>query len=256
MGFLATLLLPVPAVAQKPEYEFYLEFRTAFSPKIQTANHWSLTAEEILEKYAAKLRNERVAESEIARRLRLIRTAHAALEADYYDRYYLDSSSNFNHAPNEFLTEVVKGRKPGAALDYGMGEGRNSVYLASLGWQVWGFDPAEAGVALAQKRAKQLGFTLHTQAVPDSEYEFGRAKFDLILFSWTMPLVPLQKVIDSLKPGGVVVMECGLEFYGGRNELLHKFDSLKIVRYEMVHAKSDFADRNESDIFRLVAKRP
>ncbi len=28
-------------------------------------------------------------------------------------------------------------------------------------------------------------------------------------------------------------MECGLEFYGGRNEMLHKFESLQIVRYEI-----------------------
>jgi hypothetical protein len=41
---------------------------------------------------------------------------------------------------------------------------------------VWGFDPADAGVALAQKRAKELGLTLHTSAVRDSEYDFGKEK--------------------------------------------------------------------------------
>jgi protein-L-isoaspartate O-methyltransferase len=74
---------------------------------------------------------------------------------------------------------------------------------------VWGFDPAEAGVAIAQRQAKDLGLTLHTSAVRDSEYDFGKERFDLILFSWTMPFVPVQKVQDSLKPGGIVVMECG-----------------------------------------------
>jgi hypothetical protein len=65
-----------------------------------------------------------------------------------------------------------------------MGQGRNSVYLASLGWQVWGFDPAEAGVAIAQKQAKELGLTLHASAVRDSEFDFGKERFDLVLFSW------------------------------------------------------------------------
>lgn len=51
-------------------------------------------------------------------------------------------------------------------------------------------------------------------------------------------------------------MECGLEFYGGRNEMLHKFDSLQLMRYEMVRARSDFAGRREADIFRLVARKP
>lgn len=255
-GLVVAVLFPALACAQKPEYEFYFDFGTVFSPKIQVENHWSLTIEDVLDRYASKLRSEMVPGREIAGRIGLIRTDRPALDADYYNRFYLGRNSNFNHAPNEFLMEVMRDREPGAALDYGMGQGRNSVYLASIGWQVWGFDPADAGVALAQKRAKELGLTLHTEAVRDSEYDFGKEKFDLILFSWTVPLVPLQKVVDSLKAGGIVVMECGLEFYGGRNEMLHKFDSLQIMRYEMVRARSDFAGRREADIFRLVARKP
>jgi SAM-dependent methyltransferase len=137
-----------------------------------------------------------------------------------------------------------------------MGEGRNAIYLASLGWEVWGFDPADAGVALAQKRAKELGLTLHTAAVRDSEYDFGKGRFDLVLFSWTMPLVPIQRVVDSLKPGGIMVMECGADFVSGRNEMLHLFDPLQIIHYEIVRAKSDFYDRRDTDVLRLVARKP
>ena len=254
--WIAAWLIPVPAFAQKPEYEFYYDFRTRFFPKVQDENKWALTNAEVLERYAEKLRREGGSDAEIARRLTLIRTQRAALDADYYNRYYLAGNSNFNHAPNQFLKEVVKDRRPGTALDYGMGEGRNSIYLARLGWEVWGFDPADAGVALAQQRAKQLGLTLHTQAVSDRDYDFGREKFDLILFSWTMPLVPLQRIVDALKPGGIVVMECGREFYGGGNEMLHKFDALEIIRFAMVRAKSDWGDRRVADVFQLVARKP
>jgi len=257
---LSTLLMmffpALLAFGQKPEYEFYFEFRTVFMPKVQEENHWSLTNEQVYEKYAAKLKSDRIAESEIARRLGLLRTEHAVLEADFYSRYYLDSSSNFNHAPNDFLMEVVKGMRAGSALDYGMGQGRNSIYLASLGWDMWGFDPADAGIAIAQRRAKELGLTLHTSAVSDSEYDFGKERFDLILFSWTKPLVPVQKVVDSLKPGGIVVMECGQEFVSERNSILHLFDSLLIARYEIVRTKADWGDRREMDVFRLVARKP
>jgi protein-L-isoaspartate O-methyltransferase len=248
------LFLPV-AFGQKPEYEFYFEFRTVFGERVQEENHWSLTSEQVFEKYAAKLKIDGIAESEITRRLRLLRTEHATLEADFYSRYYLDSNSNFNHAPNRFLMEMVKGRQPGIALDYGMGEGRNSIYLASLGWQVWGFDPAEAGVAIAQKRAKGLGLTLHTSAVSDSDFDFGKERFDLILFSWSMPFVPIQKVVDALKPGGIVVMECGAD-YVGRNGMLRMFDALQIVRYEIELGKSDFYDRRETDVLHMVARKP
>jgi 2-polyprenyl-3-methyl-5-hydroxy-6-metoxy-1,4-benzoquinol methylase len=244
------------AFGQKPEYEFYYKFRADFAPTLQEANHWLLTDEQIFEKYAARLKDDGVAESEIARRIRLLRTERNTLEADYWSRYYLDPNSNFNHAPNAFLMEMVKGRQPGVALDYGMGQGRNAIYLASLGWDVWGFDPAEGGIAIAQKRAKELGLTLHTSAVRDSDYDFGKQRFDLILFSWTMPVVPVEKVVDSLKPGGIVVMECGPEFNNRRNAMLHLFDSLEILHYEIVRDKADFNGRREIDVVRLVAREP
>src|SRR5208283_5696927 len=236
--FVFSAMFSAVAFAQKADYDFYTDFRNSFTPKLRAENpSLSLTNEEIVERYAAKLKIEGVTETEIARRTRLIRTERSLLEADYWNRFYTDSKSNFNKAPNGFLVQVVEGRQPGAALDYGMGEGRNAIYLASLGWQVWGFDPADAGVALAQKRAKQLGLTLPTAAVRDSEYDFGKERFDLVLFSWTMPLVPIKKVVDSLKPGGIVVMECGDDFVSSRNEMLNMFDTLQIVHYEIVRAK-------------------
>ncbi len=50
-------------------------------------------------------------------------------------------------------------------------------------------------------------------------------------------------------------MECGADFVGC-NEMLHMFDALEIVRYEIVRAKSDFYDRRETDVLRLVARKP
>ena len=91
--------------------------------------------------------------------------------------------------------------------------------------------------------------------VRDSEYEFGKDRFDLIVFSWTMPLVPVEKVLDALKPGGIVVMECGADFFD-RNGMLRMFDALQIEFYEMARAKSDFYDRRDTDVLRMVAKKP
>jgi SAM-dependent methyltransferase len=254
---LTMFLCSVLACGQKPEYDFYPEFRNSFTPTLRAENpSLSLTNEEIVDRYAAKLKSQGVSETEIKRRASLILTEGNLLEADYWNRYYLDSNSNFNRAPNGFLKQMVEGKRPGVALDYGMGEGRNAIYLATLGWEVWGFDPADAGVTLAQKRAKGLGLTLHTATVRDTDYDFGKEKFDLVLFSWTMPLVSVQKVADSLKPGGIVVMECGADFVSSRNEMLHKFDPLQIVHYEIVRAKSDFYDRRETDVIRLVARKP
>jgi hypothetical protein len=70
-----------------------------------------------------------------------------------------------------------------------------------------------------------------------------------------MPLIPVDRVIDSLKPGGIVVMECA-EDYVGLNGMLKMFDALEIVRYAIVKAKADFYDRAEINVLRMVARKP
>ena len=56
--------------------------------------------------------------------------------------------------PNDFLVEAVVGRTPGRALCIADGEGRNGVYLASLGHQVTSVDLTEAGMAKAARLAQ------------------------------------------------------------------------------------------------------
>lgn len=247
------LLSCAPGWSQKPEYDFYREFRNILVPQYRSQDS-SISPDGIATRYAAKLRNEGVAESEISRRLQLVRTHRTALENDYWNRFYLDEKSNFNREPNAFLVRTVQGKVPGTALDYAMGDGRNAIYLARLGWSVSGFDPADAAVDLAQKRAKELGLTLATSAVRDSEYDFGKNRFDLIVFSWSMPLVPIERVVESLKPGGIVVMECAAHFVG-QNGMLRMFDSLKVIHYEVVRTKADFDNRMETEVLHLIATK-
>jgi Tellurite resistance protein TehB len=145
----AALFCLALALGQKPEYDFYHDFRNTFIPQ-QRAAKPAVTDDELLERYIAKLQSDGVDSGEIARRLRLIRTERELLESDYWNRFYTNGKSNFNRAPNGFLVRMVEGRPPGTALDYGMGEGRNSLYLAKLGWQVWGFDPADVRRAVCE----------------------------------------------------------------------------------------------------------
>jgi len=237
--------------AQKPEYDFYPEFRNVFAPKCYLSNPGS-SLKDVVAGYTAELKAKAIDPKEIGRREHLILENKPALEADYWNRFYLDPNSRVNRGPNAFLVEMMRGRTRGVALDYAMGEGRNSIYLAQLGWEVWGFDPAAAAVRLADQRAAALGLKLHTASVADDQFTFGKDRFDLILFSWAMPFVPVERVLAALKPGGIVVMEAAAD-YVGRNGMLKMFDALEIRRYEIVHEKADFYERQEVDIVRLVA---
>ena len=255
---LVTLLLySVLASGQKPEYDSDPEFRNSFTPKLRAENpSLSLTNEQIAERYAAELKSDGITETEIARRTRLYSDIPQPPGGRLLESVLPRQPFQFQQGSERF--PQANGGRGAARNCFGLWNGRGPKrYLpGESGMAGVGFDPADAGVALAQKRAKELGLTLHTATVRDSEYDFGKERFDLVLFSWTMPLVPVQKVVDSRKPGGIVVMECGADFVSGRNEILHMFDPLQIVRYEIVRAKSDFYDRRETDVLRLVARKP
>src|SRR5262249_31497036 len=47
-----------------------------------------------------------------------------------FNNIYSSSTPGFVTQPNALLISTVEGRKPGRALDIGMGQGRNSVFLA------------------------------------------------------------------------------------------------------------------------------
>ena len=98
------------------------------------------------------------------------------------------------------------------------------------------------------------------------DFDFGRAQWDLVVMSYTW--VPLRgeyvdRIIESLKPGGLIVFEHLMDESGSENaapwlprpnELLKVFGRLRILRYEDVRADADWSWRPER-IARLVAEK-
>ena len=95
-------------------------------------------------------------------------------QASEYNGIYKDTEGNvFSRNPNAFLVDVTHTRKPGKALDVGMGQGRNSIYLARHGWDVTGFDASDEGVRVARAEAARLGIKLSARVSTFAEFDFG-----------------------------------------------------------------------------------
>jgi len=248
---LVTLLVFSEARAQVPAYDFYPDFRKWW---FALPDDQRRPMEAVIERYSERLHREGVGAEEIARRLELIRDKRQELESDYWNRHLTAAQPSFNTAPNEWLVSVLADRKPGRALDVGMGEGRNTLYLARKGWDSTGFDPAAKAVALASSRAVQEGLTIHTQVALDRDFDFGHAQWDLILFSW-MPVNEPARVSEALRPGGAVVVESPEAWYP-LNGLLKMFEGLRIVRYEDRPRQADFFERRQMPVVRLLAEKP
>ncbi len=128
-------------------------------------------------------------------------------QANEYNGIYKSNDKVFSRKPNAFLVEVTSNRKPGKALDVGMGQGRNSIYLALHGWDVTGFGAADEGVRIARTQAARLGIKLSTRVATFEEFDFGENAWDLIVLMYVPARDITPKVMQALKPGGAVVVE-------------------------------------------------
>ncbi|HXA64179.1 MAG TPA: methyltransferase domain-containing protein [Bryobacteraceae bacterium] len=215
-----------------------------------------------LDLYRGELRTQGDSAAEIERKIHIIDKDGERWEIERWNRTLTSNSPRINWKPNVFLVEMVKDRKPGRALDVGMGQGRNALWLAQQGWDTTGYDPAERAVALARENAAHAGVKLNTVIATDSQFDMGLAKWDLILLSYVEIRENANKVIRALAPGGLVVAEYFHSDNGGApggfadNELLRLFEGLRVIRYEDTEAVADFG-MNKTRIVRLCAeKRP
>jgi SAM-dependent methyltransferase len=185
-------------------------------------------------------------------------------DRDFWNAKFSDPGTRFNRGASRLLVETVRDRSPGLAIDLGMGEGRNAIYLAQQGWQTTGVDLSDVAVAQAKKRAIQLGVKLDALTDGLDHYDLGHKRWDLItlfyMHAWYHGAKPrsVELLSGALKPGGLLVIEgfAGAEkFMFQPNELLRDFADLKILRYEDLQDEADWAPGHKSHIIRLVAEK-
>jgi 2-polyprenyl-3-methyl-5-hydroxy-6-metoxy-1,4-benzoquinol methylase len=222
-----------------------------------------LDVQDALSRYRKVLAESGTNEAEADRQVELIRTQGQQLEIERWNRALTSQEPRFNTEPNAFLMEVVAGRSRGRALDVGMGQGRNALWLAQQGWTVTGFDPAERAVQLAIRNSVSAGLKYEAVVARDEEFDFGREKWDLILFCYTDLKSNMRRAIDALRPGGILVYEyfhkSEKNAPGGweDNELVYALGKdLRVLRYEDAEGTGDFG-LSRTRLVRICAqKRP
>jgi SAM-dependent methyltransferase len=211
--------------------------------------------------YEAQLKQTGIDAVEIARRIDLLRKRMADMPPEFaalhFDRIYRMETPLFRKSASQFLARMVQGRKPGRALDVAMGQGRNSLFLASAGWEVAGYDISEGGMAAAKQAATSAGLKIKTFRANHDEFDYGVEQWDLIVetFAFTnlSDAAYRKRVIDSLKPGGLLVIE-GFGGGGAKNVMLEGFMGLRILSYE---DSEDIADwgMQKARLLRLAAQK-
>lgn len=129
-----------------------------------------------------------------------------------WNERYSEPGFAYGTAPNDFLVSVVDRIPKGRILSLAEGEGRNAVYLASLGYEVTGVDGSKVGLQKAMELAKEHGVAITTIQADLGEFVIEAGQWDGIIACYChVPSeirVPLhQAAVRGLKPGGVFVLE-------------------------------------------------
>lgn len=174
-----------------------------------------------------------------------------------WDQRYGSEDYFYGTEPNAFLASQRGRVKPGMhALALADGEGRNGVWLAQQGADVLSVDGSAVGLAKAQRLAAARGVKLATEQVDLATWNFGLARFDLIVSIFAHFEPPLRRrvhaaIVTALRPGGLLLLEAyrpkQLEFKTGGPPVAEMMMSAAILR-------EDFAALNIVELLEREAE--
>ncbi len=167
----------------------------------------------------------------------------------YWDKHYTEKPFQSGKGPSPFLHEMLTRLEKGKALDIGMGEGQNAVYLAQKGFQVKGFDISKVAVEHAKELARNTSVSIEAQAADLDLYLFGIMEYDSIVMTKFRPgnTRYYSSIISALKQGGTLLIESyGVgemkeaigkdedfrNYYYHSNEILKNIAGLRILFYQ------------------------
>ncbi|MBX7059229.1 MAG: class I SAM-dependent methyltransferase [Leptospirales bacterium] len=125
---------------------------------------------------------------------------------------YRDPQFAFGKEPNDFLCQQLPQLAPGRILLPADGEGRNGVYAAGLGWQVYSFDISSEGQKKALQLAAEKQVVIDFQVGEFSALSYAPASFDAMALIYAHFPAAIRaelhrQLAAALRPGGHLILE-------------------------------------------------
>jgi len=131
---------------------------------------------------------------------------------EFWEERFAQEEYIYGTEPNDFIREQLDIINPGNGLFPAEGEGRNAVYAASKGWNVQCFDYSENAKEKALKLASGKGVKINYNITDLAHLNLAAKVYDAAFISFLHLSTDLrakvhQQILESLKPGGKLVME-------------------------------------------------
>jgi len=104
------------------------------------------------------------------------------MDAHGWDERYAAVDRVWSREPNQFVAASLAGLTPGNALDLACGEGRNALWLASLGWRVTAIDFSQVAVERGRRLAEDSGVEVDWRV--DDVLTAALPEVDLVLLAY------------------------------------------------------------------------
>lgn len=131
---------------------------------------------------------------------------------EFWNKRYAEPAFVYGTSPNEFFKQQLDQLTPGTLLLPAEGEGRNAAYAASKGWDVTACDYSDSGKQKAEQLAEKMDVSFDYRVADFGELIVAGNHFDCVglIYAHFNPDTRAgfhKKIVNSLKPGGVILLE-------------------------------------------------
>lgn len=184
-----------------------------------------------------------------------------------FDSWYIGDAT-LKADPDEELVELFNEKGEGKVLDIGCGRGRNSLYLASLGYNVVAVDVSKHAIIQLDQNAKLQGYNIEGIVCDIGEFSFSEM-YDIIVISNVLQFIlkrveqinVIYKVMEYLSTNGIIFIKhpltvMDLESQCFRNGMLTRFFTHSEYNWEILLDTNKLAGPEKDFEFNIfIAKK-
>ncbi len=129
-----------------------------------------------------------------------------------YESVYQSKDLYWGDQPSELVKRYAELAPQGKALDLGMGEGRDVLYLASVGFDSTGVESADSGVLKCERLAEARHLTVNAVCEDVRDYKIAKNRYALIAAINLFQFIKkdeakrvISGIVQGLKRGGLFV---------------------------------------------------
>ena len=180
-----------------------------------------------------------------------------------FNQKYRDTPNIFGGRPMPVLEKALKYVSSGAALDLGVGNGRNTLYLLSESFDVTGVDMSEEGIRVLKSRVPEKS---RLKLIVSDVLSFEtNEKFDLICAIGLLHFLNIKDINLLIKKMKSITKKNGVNVIAARmtqnlrQDLPHIFKSGELENFykdkEWEIKEYEESDRRNSKITSLIAQK-